>query len=124
MGGIEARGTFERGGDLAARGETVFVVAGAGSGGGVHEAAGTALPLRRRLLFLRPGGGDGDASRGEGERPLVTCRVGKEKKPLAFCPVYFYFLSSNKHLPEGQCCLQFLGKLKQMMMVGFTFSKE
>lgn len=69
---------FERGGDLAARGEAIFVVearAGAGSGAGVHEAAAACtLPLRLRL---RPGGGNGDAARrAEGQRPLVTSRVG------------------------------------------------
>jgi hypothetical protein len=91
LGGIEVARTFERGGDLAARGETVLIVearGAAGSGGGVHEGA-TALALRWLLLLL-PGGGDGDAARAEGERPLVACRVGKEKKkPLAFCLVYF-----------------------------------
>jgi len=84
--------TFERGGDLAAGGEAVVVVesrAAAGSGAGVHEAAAR-LPLRRPLLLwlglLRPGGGDGDAARGEGERPRVTCQVDKqtERKAHAF----------------------------------------
>lgn len=84
------RELFERGGDLAARGEAVLVVearGAAGSGCGcVHEAATAALALRRRLLLLplRPGGGDADAdaARGEGERPLVASRVCGGGAPL------------------------------------------